>query len=192
MDMKELQVKQHPYLNIFVREDGAIYNCGLTRRKRWTFGNKKENGYIHIIIDGKNYYVHRLVAEAFIPNPDGKPTVDHINRDRADNRVENLRWATHKEQNENSSLVIGRINYGVRWCENPKLYNKLRYQANIEKFREESRIRMNRRHHEGFTPKARGLKNIRLANGTKCIPSEIADELLKLPVSERIYKPKED
>lgn len=46
---------------------------------------------------------HRLVAAAFIENPDNKPEVDHINTNRADNRVGNLRWVTKKE-NQNNPL----------------------------------------------------------------------------------------
>lgn len=49
----------------------------------------------------KNVTVHRQVALAFIPNPDGKETVDHIDRNRDNNRKSNLRWATKSEQEEN-------------------------------------------------------------------------------------------
>lgn len=63
---------------------------------------KSHNGYYSVKLSKNNelrsYRINRLVAEAFIPNPDNKPTVNHINHDITDNSVENLEWATHIEQ----------------------------------------------------------------------------------------------
>lgn len=49
----------------------------------------------------KTWDIHRLVALTFIPNPENKPCVDHINTNRTDNRVENLRWVTYSENASN-------------------------------------------------------------------------------------------
>lgn len=72
---------------------------GIYHRLMWVKVklNTNQRGYIFKQIKGKCYYIHRLVAMAYIPNPDNKPEVDHINNNRADNRVENLRWVTAKE-----------------------------------------------------------------------------------------------
>ena len=61
-------------------------------------------GYYTVRLDKKLLYVHRLLAKAFIPNPDNKPFIDHINRNSLDNRLENLRWATICENNQNQSV----------------------------------------------------------------------------------------
>lgn len=65
-----------------------------------------KDGYKQIILfkDNKKYYkrVHRLVAEAFIPNLKEKPEINHLNNNRKDNRVENLEWCTNKENLEYS------------------------------------------------------------------------------------------
>ena len=68
----------------------------------------KKSGYVSVMLNNgkvhKRCYVHRLVAEAFIPNPDNKPEVDHINRIKTDNRIENLRWVDRSEQLENRDI----------------------------------------------------------------------------------------
>ena len=89
----------------------AVTSCG----KVWSYRSKKflqpymVNGYLKVDLcyngQKKKCRVHRLVAEAYIPNPEGKSDVNHIDEfDKTNNCVNNLEWMTRKEN----------INYGTR------------------------------------------------------------------------------
>lgn len=86
---------------------GRVYS---TQLEKYLAPADNGNGYlkVHLYDNGKlrNRYIHRLVAEAFIPNPEGYLEVDHISTNKQDNRVCNLRWAT-REQNVNNPISIG-------------------------------------------------------------------------------------
>ena len=84
-------------------------NYNRTRKEKILKPSICLNGYCKVVLckDGKIHHkrVHRLVAEAFVDNPNLSPEVDHINTDRLDNRADNLRWVSHRE-NKNNPLSI--------------------------------------------------------------------------------------
>jgi len=98
----------------------------------------------------KKYANHRLVALQFIPNPENKTEVDHIDRNRNNNHVSNLRWATHRENqnNKKNNIILveeqsmveykhtqvnnNRLNHNDRFKKSDKAY----YEANKEHIQE--------------------------------------------------------
>ena len=69
-------------------------------------------GYLNVSLKGKTCYIHRLVAQAFIPNPENKPTVNHIDKNKNNNTVDNLEWATYSEQEQHKLNFDGYIQKG--------------------------------------------------------------------------------
>lgn len=92
------------YDKYVIFEDGVIINMNKGKMLK---GYKNTKGYMKITLYGeerKTLSIHRILALAYIPNPDDKPEVDHKNRINNDNRLENLRWATHIENCENKNI----------------------------------------------------------------------------------------
>lgn len=92
-----------------VSSNGEILNLKLNHLVSVKEAN---NGYVSITLNKNGVYqrimAHRVVAMAFVPNPDNKPKVNHLNGVRNDNRAENLDWKTHQETIQHSFKYLGR------------------------------------------------------------------------------------
>lgn len=105
---RALQIKGFP--EYYVTDTGDVYsrNYKNTGRIKKMSPVKRSDGYLRLMLKGKGYYIHRLVAEAFIPNTDKKAQVNHKNGDKTDNRVENLEWCTRSENVRHAYDVLHR------------------------------------------------------------------------------------
>lgn len=89
------------YVNSAIRHNTSVFREGKMLKQ-----NKKRNGYLTVDLckNGtvKTITVHKIVAEAFLEKEDGKTEVNHINCNKADNRVKNLEWCTPKENKDHA------------------------------------------------------------------------------------------
>lgn len=116
-----------------ITPDGDVINENGIHLKQ----EQTRNGYLRVslsneLIKHKRMSVHRLVAEAFIPNPDNLPQVDHKNENKLDNHVDNLRWSTPID-NLNHSGVIEKASIAkftkVECVTTGKIYNSVKEAA---------------------------------------------------------------
>ena len=108
------------YENLYkINKNGEIYSCHY---EKIMTPQIKEDGYLYVnlskpigidnnIVIYKKYkcYIHRLLAIQFIENQDNKPEIDHIDRNRKNNNLDNLRWVNKIEQNNNKSSNINNL-----------------------------------------------------------------------------------
>ena len=171
-----IRARMHPTLDILVNSIGQVFIPDCHGSYRWTFGTITPEGYMQVQIDKKLYLVHRLVAETFLQNPEGKPEVDHRDRNRSNNCVDNLKWATHSENQRNRSCVDAVTARGIPHSyEDEKAYDRARRKEYVAK-NPETAVRWFKTH-----------KKVRMSDGSdKYFPIETAQQLLKLPVKDRV------
>lgn len=108
-----VKIKDHP--NYSVSNKGRVRN-DKRERIRKTYIDK--DGYLFVALFGNKSNVicrvHRLVANAFIPNPDNKPCVDHIDTNKLNNNVDNLRWVTQWENCNNPLTKLHKAEAGKK------------------------------------------------------------------------------
>ncbi len=99
------------YSNYQINHNGDVIRFGKKLKVR-----PSKNGYARVLLckDGKakDFYIHRLVAETFIPNPNNKPTVNHKDGNKLNNTLSNLEWNTHSENALHSYEKLNRISLG--------------------------------------------------------------------------------
>ena len=108
------ELEGEKWKTLFFNNNYEVSNLGRLRNKKTKIiakGSIKKNGYVQVSVDNQNYRLHRLVLQTWCPNEDYEElTVDHINGNRSDNRLENLRWATQEENTAYMLIHRGELN----------------------------------------------------------------------------------
>lgn len=105
-------------------EDGSIEKPWRGKWTKLTFGTKHHSGYMHVRIGKKSFTVHRIVARALFPNFLDYPEVDHIDGDKSNNCINNLRMVTRTEQMSGHLRARSGISSKYRGVSHNKRLNK--------------------------------------------------------------------
>lgn len=116
------------YENYQVSNYGRVKSLKFSK-ERILKPEKNNGGYLYVFLSKncieKRYYIHRLVAQAFIVNPDGLKEINHKNEVKTDNRVENLEWCDRKYNNTYGTCIKRRIEKLSKTVYQYSLNNKL-------------------------------------------------------------------
>ena len=137
--------------------------------------SKKDNGYYTVSINGNNEYVHRLVAKAFIDNPNNLNEINHKDEDKSNNRVDNLEWCTKEVINIYDSAIRAAIavsgkNGCILMCCKRIKYNT--YKGFIWRFIDDN----------DYFIKCKS-KIIKIYNGTETIYNSVSEAAIKNNIS---------
>lgn len=110
---------------LFTYDNGQLYWTHAATKKEWRgkrAGTKHPDGYIYISVHGVRYMAHRLIWSLMMGAIDDNLQIDHINRNRSDNRITNLRNVTKTENMRNMKMMkTNKSGYnGVHWLRNQK------------------------------------------------------------------------
>lgn len=179
-----MEIKEHPkYKGLLVMDDGCIYNrVGRTNTRKWTFGTsqgKDENNYRRVRVEQKLRFVHRLVWEAFRGEiPEGME-IDHRDRNRSNNALSNLRLVDKKTNCQNKACV-DKLHEAIGCSEREDKPKYMRWYKTTES----GKTAIDKANAKFWSTH----KNLWFSDGKKhTVPMELGLQLLKLPVSERIW-----
>lgn len=182
--MENVYTKIHEKTGLLISSNGFVFIPACRRYTgHWTIGFHCGK-YRAIKHNGKIHAVHRLVAETFLENPNNYPTVDHIDRNRYNNNVSNLRWASVSMQMRNTSQNDGCFKkYGTHYYENEKECRKKR---DVEYSKTPNGKEVRAKAIKKWRSKFRRLK----FNDGKIhyVPLSEAEKLKDIPTSKRIFK----